>query len=65
MVVRQRQLNGLIKTDQHRILPAACSHQQQEEYRGQGEYPKVRGRHKGWEQRALTVVNGSQTEARI
>jgi hypothetical protein len=28
-------------------LPAACPHQQQEEYRGQGEYPKVRGWHKG------------------
>jgi hypothetical protein len=47
MVVRQRQINGLIKTDQRRILPTACPHQQQEEYRGQGEYPKVPGAHKG------------------
>ena len=26
MVVRQRQINGLIKTDQRRILPIACPH---------------------------------------
>ena len=26
MVVRQRQINGLIKTDQRRILPTACPH---------------------------------------
>jgi hypothetical protein len=46
MVVRQRQINGLIKTDQRRILPTACSHQQQEKRRSLGEYPKVPGAHK-------------------
>ena len=47
MVVRQRQIDGLIKTDQRRILPTACPHQQQEKHRGRGEYPKVPGAHKG------------------
>jgi hypothetical protein len=44
--VRQRQINGLIKTDQRRILPTSCPHQQ-EKHRNRGEPPKVPGWHKG------------------
>ena len=47
MVVRQRQINGLIKTDQRGILPTAGPHQQQEKDRGQGECPKVPQAHHG------------------
>jgi hypothetical protein len=46
MALRQRQINGLIKTDQRRILPAAGPHQQKK-HRNRGEYPHVPGAHNG------------------
>src|ERR1035441_3588858 len=45
MVVRQRQINGLIKGDPRRILPTTCPHQQ-EKHRRRGEHPRVPGAHK-------------------
>jgi hypothetical protein len=45
--VRQSQINGLIKTDQRRILPTARSHEQQKKRGGWSEYPKTPGAHKG------------------
>ena len=55
MVVRQRQIDGLIKTDQRRILPTAFP-QQQEEHRGWDEYLKAPGAHKGCDENAPTVA---------
>ena len=46
MVVSQRQVNGLIKSDPSRILPAACSRQQEKGRRG-GEDTTIPVAHKG------------------
>ena len=41
MVVRQRQINGLVQTDQRRILPGAHSLQQEEQSREPGEFSQA------------------------
>ena len=46
MVVRQRQVDGLIETDQRRILTTGSPREQEEDCCG-GEHPKVPGAHKG------------------
>jgi hypothetical protein len=46
MVVRQRQINGLIESDPRRILPTARPYQQQE-HRCGGEHSRMHGTHKG------------------
>jgi hypothetical protein len=37
VIVHERQINGLIKADQSRILPTGCRHEQQKKHRSRGE----------------------------
>jgi hypothetical protein len=46
MVVRQRQIDGLVQTDQRSILRIACPGEQQDTHRGRNEYSKEPGAHK-------------------
>src|SRR5450755_1380038 len=50
MVVRQRQINGLVESDSRRILPATRPHEQKEQYYS-CEHPKMSGAHKGLKSR--------------
>jgi hypothetical protein len=56
MVVRRRQINGLLKTVQCRILRTACARLRDKKYRSRGAYPKMHGAHKDWDQSALTIT---------
>jgi hypothetical protein len=53
--VRQRQVNGLIKSDPSRILPAACSRQQGKNRRS-GEDTRILVTQKGCDQNGFRVV---------
>jgi hypothetical protein len=52
MVVRQREIDGLIEADQRCVLPTAPPHEYEKKQRYRGEHSKLPGAHKGRDQSA-------------